>query len=98
MYSAKASASSTLSDAEILSTAARGRSVGVSRSGEILSDLALLTMHLPVRTQTCQRRISRPWTLAGGPSNAHIGLRFHDRSPCFAGSTHDGRLDRLLRF
>jgi len=42
-----------VSAAEILSTAACGRSVGVSRSGEVLSDLlsdlALLTMHLPVR-------------------------------------------------
>ena len=34
---------------DILSTAACGRSVGVSRSGDVLSDLALLTMHLPVR-------------------------------------------------
>src|ERR1700733_3184947 len=38
---------------EILTTAACGRSVGVSRSGEVLSDLlsdlAWLTMHLPVR-------------------------------------------------
>ena len=30
-----------------------GRSVGVSSSGETLSDLALLTRHLPVRTRTC---------------------------------------------
>jgi hypothetical protein len=41
------------SAAEILSTAACGRSVGVSSSGDVLSDLwsdlALLTMHLPVR-------------------------------------------------
>src|SRR4051812_39438732 len=84
-YSANASARSTLSASETLLTAWGDRSVGVSRSGETLLG-ALLTINLPVRTQTLTARRRTP--------NARRAARFLDRNRWVG---YHGRLDRLLR-
>src|SRR5579862_9870671 len=64
-------------------------SVGVSRSGETLSDLALLTMNLPVRNRTLRR-----WTWVAGQSNASYTHRFRYRNPVYrAFATMDDWID-----
>src|ERR1700761_1239588 len=96
-YSAKASAISGLTAAEIFCTASGDRSVGVSRSGEVL--LALLTLNLPVRKLGIGNwKTLAAWTGHAERFNPSYTCRFLIRNPVLPDLYDNGRLDRLLRF